>query len=160
MLTFLVISLALFNNVSPASQHGTNRKTIYGWIRGKVTSRVPGLKVEEYLGVPYALPPIGHFRFKVRILFYTFWKRFSIKKKYVCNEVSVCQNSICIQWNFPLVFSLVSISETEGTSHMAPYRIKNNETAPCLPDCWSKLHTIPQTGFQKPQRRLLVHEHL
>lgn len=72
MLTFLVISLALFNNVSPASQHGTNRKTIYGWIRGKVTSRVPGLKVEEYLGVPYALPPIGHFRFKVRILFYTF----------------------------------------------------------------------------------------
>ncbi|VDI27354.1 Hypothetical predicted protein [Mytilus galloprovincialis] len=64
MLTFLVISLALFNNVSPASQHGTNRKTIYGWIRGKVTSRVPGLKVEEYLGVPYALPPIGHFRFK------------------------------------------------------------------------------------------------
>lgn len=80
MLTFLVISLALFNNVSPASQHGTNRKTIYGWIRGKVTSRVPGLKVEEYLGVPYALPPIGHFRFKVRILFYTFWKRFSMKK--------------------------------------------------------------------------------
>ncbi|XP_052098497.1 cholinesterase 1-like isoform X2 [Mytilus californianus] len=64
MFTFLVICLTLFNNVSPSSQYGTNRKTIYGWIRGKVSSRVPGLKVEEYLGVPYALPPIGHFRFK------------------------------------------------------------------------------------------------
>ncbi|CAG2209381.1 unnamed protein product [Mytilus edulis] len=66
MFTSLVFCLIFFNEVSSYSYYGPIRKTVYGWIRGKVTTRVPGLNVEEYLGMPYALPPIGQFRFKTR----------------------------------------------------------------------------------------------
>lgn len=41
------------------------RHTIYGKVRGKVTSRYDGVEVEEYLGVPFAEPPEGELRFKV-----------------------------------------------------------------------------------------------
>ncbi|CAG2204352.1 NLGN [Mytilus edulis] len=40
------------------------RRTRYGKVRGKVTTRVPQVEVEEYLGVPYASPPTGHLRYK------------------------------------------------------------------------------------------------
>lgn len=40
------------------------RHTIYGKVRGKVTSRYDGVEVEEYLGVPFAEPPEGELRFK------------------------------------------------------------------------------------------------
>lgn len=62
-----IIEISSYSYYGPTRKtiHAPTRKTIYGWIRGKVTTRVPGLKVEEYLGMPYALPPIGQFRFKV-----------------------------------------------------------------------------------------------
>lgn len=41
------------------------RNTKYGKIRGRVTTRLPGTEVEEFLGVPYAAPPIKALRFKV-----------------------------------------------------------------------------------------------
>ncbi|VDI79855.1 neuroligin [Mytilus galloprovincialis] len=40
------------------------RNTKYGKIRGRVTTRLPGTEVEEFLGVPYAAPPIKALRFK------------------------------------------------------------------------------------------------
>lgn len=43
------------------------RETRYGKIQGKITSRYIGVSVEEYLGVPYAAPPIGNLRFKVSV---------------------------------------------------------------------------------------------
>ncbi|XP_063419884.1 neuroligin-2-like [Mytilus trossulus] len=64
MFISLFFCLIFINEISSYSNYGPTRKTIYGWIRGKVTSRIPGLNVEEYLGMPYALPPIGQFRFK------------------------------------------------------------------------------------------------
>lgn len=76
MFTSLVFCLIFFNEVSSYSFYGPIRKTVYGWIRGKVTTRVPGLNVEENLGIPYALPPIGQFRYKVLFII-LFWKRFS-----------------------------------------------------------------------------------
>lgn len=51
------------------------RNTIYGRIRGKTTSRLHGKEVEEYLGIPYAAPPVGKRRFEVvsiNQLFYYF----------------------------------------------------------------------------------------
>lgn len=47
------------------------RHTQYGDVRGKITSRLLGNNVEEFLGVPYAVPPVGNLRFKVGIL----WNR-------------------------------------------------------------------------------------
>ncbi|VDI59568.1 Hypothetical predicted protein, partial [Mytilus galloprovincialis] len=40
------------------------RETVFGKVRGKISTRVPERQVEEYLGIPYASPPIGHLRFK------------------------------------------------------------------------------------------------
>ncbi|XP_063420074.1 neuroligin-2-like isoform X2 [Mytilus trossulus] len=40
------------------------RETVFGNVRGKISTRVPERQVEEYLGIPYASPPIGHLRFK------------------------------------------------------------------------------------------------
>ncbi|XP_052092491.1 pyrethroid hydrolase Ces2e-like [Mytilus californianus] len=40
------------------------RETVFGNVRGKISTRVPDRQVEEYLGIPYASPPIGHLRFK------------------------------------------------------------------------------------------------
>lgn len=47
------------------NKDGPTRRTLYGVIGGKMTSRLPGKEVEEYLGVPYAAPPVGPLRFKV-----------------------------------------------------------------------------------------------
>lgn len=41
------------------------RKTKYGQIRGFVSERIPSQKVEQFLGVPYAAPPIGNLRLEV-----------------------------------------------------------------------------------------------
>jgi len=46
------------------------RDTLYGHVRGQITSRDPSRNIEEYLGVPYASPPVGDLRFKVGISFY------------------------------------------------------------------------------------------
>ncbi|VDI49363.1 neuroligin, partial [Mytilus galloprovincialis] len=40
------------------------RETVFGNVRGKISTRVPERQVEEYLGIPYASPTIGHLRFK------------------------------------------------------------------------------------------------
>ncbi|XP_063420653.1 neuroligin-2-like [Mytilus trossulus] len=40
------------------------RETVYGKVSGKISTRVPDRQVEEYLGIPYASPPIGHLRFQ------------------------------------------------------------------------------------------------
>lgn len=45
-------------------QNSPIRNTVYGNISGKISIRVPNVEVEEYLGVPYASPPISHLRFK------------------------------------------------------------------------------------------------
>lgn len=47
------------------NKDGPTRTTLHGVIRGKMTSRLSGKEVEEYLGVPYAAPPVGPLRFKV-----------------------------------------------------------------------------------------------
>jgi hypothetical protein len=47
------------------------RHTQYGDVRGKITSRLLGNTVEEFLGVPYAASPVGNLRFKVGML----WNR-------------------------------------------------------------------------------------
>lgn len=56
ILSVLVLCSGLDNNPI--------RNTKYGQIRGKVTTRLPGTEVEEFLGVPYAAPPIKSLRFK------------------------------------------------------------------------------------------------
>ena len=45
------------------------RQTLYGHVRGQITSRVPGRNIEESLRVPYASPPLRDLRFKVGIYF-------------------------------------------------------------------------------------------
>lgn len=45
-------------------KYGPVRNTSYGQIKGKITSRYSGKIVEEYLGIPYAAPPVGDLRFK------------------------------------------------------------------------------------------------
>lgn len=44
------------------------RKTVYGKIKGFISERVKGYPVENYLGVPYAAPPVGDLRFEVSIV--------------------------------------------------------------------------------------------
>lgn len=39
--------------------------TQYGKIKGFVSERVPGDKVEQFLGVPFAAPPVGNLRLEV-----------------------------------------------------------------------------------------------
>jgi len=41
------------------------RDTQYGKIKGFVSERVPGDKVEQFLGVPFAAPPVGNLRLEV-----------------------------------------------------------------------------------------------
>lgn len=48
-----------------ASERAPIRVTQFGKISGKVTSRINGSEVEEFLGIPYAAPPIGKLRFQV-----------------------------------------------------------------------------------------------
>ena len=42
------------------------RNTNYGRVRGLVEVVQGGKKVEKYLGIPYAQPPVGYLRFEVR----------------------------------------------------------------------------------------------
>lgn len=41
------------------------RQTIFGKVRGRVSERIIGSPVEEYLGIPFASPPVGAKRFQV-----------------------------------------------------------------------------------------------
>lgn len=43
------------------------RKTLYGTIRGFVSERIPGEEVEQFLGVPFAAPPVQNLRFEVSV---------------------------------------------------------------------------------------------
>lgn len=48
----------------------TNTETIvkdtkHGRIRGFISERLPGHKVEQFLGVPFAEPPVGNLRLEV-----------------------------------------------------------------------------------------------
>ncbi|XP_063408489.1 cholinesterase 1-like [Mytilus trossulus] len=61
MLAFC-IPLMLISSCTPMNL--PIRNTVYGKVSGKISVRVPNVEVEEYLGVPYASPPIGHLRFK------------------------------------------------------------------------------------------------
>lgn len=60
----------LVNQIFSTLINSNVRHTMYGEVRGFISSRVSGIDVEEYLGVPYAAPPIGKLRFKVRYLLY------------------------------------------------------------------------------------------
>lgn len=42
------------------------RGTEYGRVQGMITEPLKGLKVANYLGIPYAKPPIDRLRFQVR----------------------------------------------------------------------------------------------
>lgn len=42
------------------------RDTEYGRVQGVVTTPIPGRMVANYLGIPYAKPPINNLRFEVR----------------------------------------------------------------------------------------------
>ncbi|XP_071145286.1 neuroligin-4, X-linked-like [Mytilus edulis] len=54
----------LINQIFSTLINSNVRHTMYGEVRGFISSRVSGIDVEEYLGVPYAAPPIGKLRFK------------------------------------------------------------------------------------------------
>lgn len=49
-----------------AASHEPIVRTNFGPIRGKWLNSNRGLLIAAYLGVPYAQPPVGKFRFKVR----------------------------------------------------------------------------------------------
>lgn len=46
------------------------RTTKYGQIKGFISERIPGQKVEQFLGVPYAAPPVGNLRLEVSKEYY------------------------------------------------------------------------------------------
>lgn len=48
-----------------------------GQLRGKVLSSVRDVQYFSYKGIPYAKPPIGELRFKVRLILFT-------KSVYIC----------------------------------------------------------------------------
>lgn len=48
-----------------SGRHLVERDTSYGKVRGFVEKLKTGQKVEKYLGVPYAKPPVGELRFEV-----------------------------------------------------------------------------------------------
>lgn len=65
MLLTFVIGFTIVAFISAVhSDYVPTRKTLHGHVRGQITSRVPGRNIEEYLGVPYASPPVGDLRFK------------------------------------------------------------------------------------------------
>lgn len=71
MLLTFVIGFTIVAFISAVhSDYVPTRKTLHGHVRGQITSRVPGRNIEEYLGVPYASPPVGDLRFKVGISFF------------------------------------------------------------------------------------------
>lgn len=70
MLLTFVIGFTIVAFISAVHSYDVPiRQTLYGHVRGQITSRVPGRNIEEYLGVPYASPPVRDLRFKVGIYF-------------------------------------------------------------------------------------------
>ncbi|XP_076083759.1 neuroligin-4, X-linked-like [Mytilus galloprovincialis] len=64
ILDTLIVTVLCCISVTSTNEWNPIRNTLYGKIRGKVTSRLSGKHVEEYLGIPYASPPIGSLRFE------------------------------------------------------------------------------------------------
>lgn len=65
ILDTLIVTVLCCRSVTSTNEWNPIRNTLYGKIRGKVTYRLSGKHVEEYLGIPYASPPIGSLRFEV-----------------------------------------------------------------------------------------------
>lgn len=60
-MTFVLLSDVTLNT----DDEFAYRNTQYGKIKGFVSERVPGDKVEQFLGVPFAAPPVGNLRLEV-----------------------------------------------------------------------------------------------
>ena len=71
-LIFIVSSVESLEETISSDSEFVVRQTKYGNIRGYVSERLPGVKVEQFLGVPYAAPPVGNLRLEVSIS--TVWK--------------------------------------------------------------------------------------
>lgn len=67
MKLFLLVFL-IFVSVVYSEDDAPRVKTPLGGIKGVYKVSHGGRKYEAYLGVPYALPPIGKLRFKVKKL--------------------------------------------------------------------------------------------
>eukprot|EP00095_Tigriopus_kingsejongensis_P003019 maker-scaffold170_size291898-snap-gene-1.43 protein:Tk03019 transcript:maker-scaffold170_size291898-snap-gene-1.43-mRNA-1 annotation:"af321574_1acetylcholinesterase precursor" len=48
----------------PIMAQGLKVSTEYGWVQGKQLTSSDGSKVEAFLGIPYAQPPVGQLRFR------------------------------------------------------------------------------------------------
>ena len=68
---YLVFLLAMLSNIIVFAIADANfsrepiRRTRFGYVKGRITERIEGALIEEFLGVPYAAPPVGDLRFQV-----------------------------------------------------------------------------------------------
>jgi hypothetical protein len=61
---FYTMTLVLLSDVTlNTDDEFVYRDTQYGKIKGFVSERVPGDKVEQFLGIPFAAPPVGNLLF-------------------------------------------------------------------------------------------------
>lgn len=62
-----IICYILLNSLQGLTGNEIRRETLNGRVQGYVTESLPGQLVEQYLGIPYARPPVGALRFEVNI---------------------------------------------------------------------------------------------
>lgn len=62
---FAVVLIVSLKYVCPLTK-APIRETEYGEVQGMVTTPIQGRSVANYLGIPYAKPPINNLRFEVR----------------------------------------------------------------------------------------------
>lgn len=62
---FAVVLIVSLKYVCPLTK-APIRETEYGEVQGMVTTPILGRSVANYLGIPYAKPPINNLRFEVR----------------------------------------------------------------------------------------------
>lgn len=62
---FAVVLIVSLKSVCPLTKDPI-RETEYGEVQGMVTTPIQGRSVANYLGIPYAKPPINNLRFEVR----------------------------------------------------------------------------------------------
>ena len=63
----MIVKLQWFSSVSVSvtgDVDATEVKTSMGLIKGKIVNYPEGRKVYEYLGIPFAKPPLGDLRYK------------------------------------------------------------------------------------------------